>query len=250
MEFYTYQQVQESAQALREKLSGFQPEALLILGSGLGALADEVEETDAIRRLPPVSRDLPRRRYTPPPFVWLIASCAIALVVLGIFASRWLGSQGMSFSDLGQIFEESSEEEPVEVPDMRNQNYQHWEKRTQSGELDFKLKISSRVFDANAAEGIIISQVPEPGETVQPGGTVSVTVSNGSATRTLPDYTGSSFADFQAVLTENGFVPLKEEQRSSDVEQGFVIGYKDHEVGDTLDYGSTVTVLVSAGAEE
>ena len=214
------------------------------------ALADEVEETDAIRRLPPVSRDLPRRRYTPPPFVWLIASCAIALVVLGIFASRWLGSQGMSFSDLGQIFEESSEEEPVEVPDMRNQNYQHWEKRTQSGELDFKLKISSRVFDANAAEGIIISQVPEPGETVQPGGTVSVTVSNGSATRTLPDYTGSSFADFQAVLTENGFVPLKEEQRSSDVEQGFVIGYKDHEVGDTLDYGSTVTVLVSAGAEE
>ena len=214
------------------------------------ALADEVEETDAIRRLPPVSRDLPRRRYTPPPFVWLIASCAIALVVLGIFASRWLGRQGMSFSDLGQIFEESSEEEPVEVPDMRNQNYQHWEKRTQSGELDFKLKISSRVFDANAAEGIIISQVPEPGETVQPGGTVSVTVSNGSATRTLPDYTGSSFADFQAVLTENGFVPLKEEQRSSDVEQGFVIGYKDHEVGDTLDYGSTVTVLVSAGAEE
>ena len=45
-------------------------------------------------------------------------------------------------------------------------------------------------------------------------------------------------------------MPLKEEQRSSDVEQGFVIGYKDHEVGDTLDYGSTVTVLVSAGAEE
>ena len=43
MEFYTYQQVQESAQALREKLSGFQPEALLILGSGLGALADEVK---------------------------------------------------------------------------------------------------------------------------------------------------------------------------------------------------------------
>ena len=43
MEFYTYQQVQESAQALREKLGAFRPEVLLILGSGLGALADEVE---------------------------------------------------------------------------------------------------------------------------------------------------------------------------------------------------------------
>lgn len=43
MEFYTYEQVQESAQALREKLNGFRPRVLLILGSGLGALADEVE---------------------------------------------------------------------------------------------------------------------------------------------------------------------------------------------------------------
>ncbi|MCI9610192.1 MAG: purine-nucleoside phosphorylase [Oscillibacter sp.] len=48
MEFYTYQQYQESAQALREKLNGFQPQALLILGSGLGALADEVENPIAV----------------------------------------------------------------------------------------------------------------------------------------------------------------------------------------------------------
>ncbi len=44
MEFYTYQQYQQSAQVLREKLKGFQPETLLILGSGLGALADEVAD--------------------------------------------------------------------------------------------------------------------------------------------------------------------------------------------------------------
>ena len=51
-------------------------------------------------------------------------------------------------------------------------------------------------------------------------------------------------------MTQNGFAPLKEEQFSSEVEIGFVIGYKDHEVGDSLEYGSTVTVLVSAGPEE
>lgn len=48
MEFYTYQQLQESAQALRARLNGFQPKALVILGSGLGALADEVESPIAV----------------------------------------------------------------------------------------------------------------------------------------------------------------------------------------------------------
>lgn len=43
MEEYTYQQYQESAEALRARLGGFQPSVLLILGSGLGGLADQVE---------------------------------------------------------------------------------------------------------------------------------------------------------------------------------------------------------------
>lgn len=44
MEAYTYKQYQESAEALRARLNGFQPRVLLILGSGLGALADEVRD--------------------------------------------------------------------------------------------------------------------------------------------------------------------------------------------------------------
>ena len=44
MEHYTYLQYQESAAALREKLNGFEPKVLLVLGSGLGALGDEVED--------------------------------------------------------------------------------------------------------------------------------------------------------------------------------------------------------------
>ena len=48
MEFYTYRQYQESAKALEERLNGFRPKVLLILGSGLGALADEVENPVAV----------------------------------------------------------------------------------------------------------------------------------------------------------------------------------------------------------
>ena len=43
MQFYTYQQYNESALALRDKIGGFEPKVLLILGSGLGFLGDEVE---------------------------------------------------------------------------------------------------------------------------------------------------------------------------------------------------------------
>jgi purine-nucleoside phosphorylase len=40
---YTLKHYQESAEYLRKRTNGFMPEALLILGSGLGFLADEVE---------------------------------------------------------------------------------------------------------------------------------------------------------------------------------------------------------------
>lgn len=48
METYSYQQYLESAAALREKLGDFKPEILLILGSGLGAMGDEVENVIAV----------------------------------------------------------------------------------------------------------------------------------------------------------------------------------------------------------
>lgn len=44
MESYTYQHYEESAESLRAKLGGFRPRILLILGSGLGALGDQVSE--------------------------------------------------------------------------------------------------------------------------------------------------------------------------------------------------------------
>ena len=44
IETYTYQQYQQSAAALADRLGDFRPEVLLILGSGLGSLGDQVEQ--------------------------------------------------------------------------------------------------------------------------------------------------------------------------------------------------------------
>ena len=216
--------------------------------SSAPALVEEVEETDAIRRLPPVSRDLPRRRRLPP-IVWLGASFAIALVVLIVAASSWMKEQGMSFNDLGHIFD-SSYVEPIAVPNMLNQSYDHWERRVDSGELNFKLKVSSQEFDDTVGEGKIISQTPGGGETVRPGGTVSVIVSRGRAMRKLPEYEGESFAQLQGQLSQDGFTVAKQEQASDTVELGYVIGYKDMQPGQELEYATTVTVIVSTGPAE
>ena len=45
---YTYEQYQESARALADRLNGFRPQVLLILGSGLGSLGEAVENPIAI----------------------------------------------------------------------------------------------------------------------------------------------------------------------------------------------------------
>ena len=48
METYTYQQYQQSAAALADRLGDFRPEVLLILGSGLGGIAEVIEDKHII----------------------------------------------------------------------------------------------------------------------------------------------------------------------------------------------------------
>ena len=62
MQFYTYQQYNESALALRDKIGGFEPKVLLILGSGLGFLGDEVENPIVV----PYS-EVPHMKYSTAP---------------------------------------------------------------------------------------------------------------------------------------------------------------------------------------
>lgn len=217
--------------------------------SAAPTIVNEIDQTDAIRRLPPIDMDLPQNKGLPP-VVWLVGSCVITMIALVIVASMWLGDRGMSFTDIPKVFQESSASaETLDVPNMVNQSYEDWEKKVADGEYPFQLKISTREFSTTVDEGNIISQSPFSGESIAAGDTVLVTVSKGSATRTLPEIKGMSFADLQDILTKDGFVPVKEEEASDDIEPGYVIRYQDNEEGASLDYGATVTVIVSSGPE-
>lgn len=217
--------------------------------SAAPTIVNEVTETDAIRRLPPIDMDLPQNKGLPPA-VWLVGSCLVTLIALVIVASMWLGDRGLSFGDLGQLFDSSSAVAEVsQVPNMVNQNYDEWVRKLSNGEYDFKLKVSARIFSDTMGEGNIISQSPLPDEPLKSGDTILVTVSKGSQTRTLPPIKGMTYGELQSVLTKNSFIPIREEEPNDDLEAGHVIRYKDHEEGDELEYGSSITVIVSSGAE-
>ena len=97
MGYYTYQQYRESAAALREILGEFQPRVLLVLGSGLGALGDEVEDPIVVRY-----EDVPHMKYSTAPdhkgqFVFGRLSGQNVAVMQG----RLHPYEGWSFVDVG-----------------------------------------------------------------------------------------------------------------------------------------------------
>lgn len=215
--------------------------------SAAPALVEEVDQTEAIRRLPPLDISIPQGRGMPP-FVWLIGSAVVTLVALVIIASIWLGDRGMSFQDLTQLFQQSSSSQAAEtVPNLVNANYEEVQQKVESGEYSFQLEVTAQEFNDTVAEGCISSQNPFAGEPLPEDGTITVTVSRGSSQRALPEFAGVSYENLQQVLTENGFVPQRVDEASEDVEAGYVLRYQDHEAGDSLEYGATVTVVVSSG---
>jgi len=97
MEYYTYQQYQESAAALREKLGEFRPRVLLVLGSGLGALGDEVENPIVVRY-----EDVPHMKHsTAPDHKGQFVFGRLAGQDVAVMQGRLHPYEGWSFVDVG-----------------------------------------------------------------------------------------------------------------------------------------------------
>ena len=97
MEYYTYQQYQESAAALREKLGDFRPRVLLVLGSGLGALGDEVENPIVVRY-----EEVPHMKHsTAPDHKGQFVFGRLAGQDVAVMQGRLHPYEGWSFVDVG-----------------------------------------------------------------------------------------------------------------------------------------------------
>ena len=93
---YTMEQYRESARALQERLGGFRPRCLLILGSGLGALADEVEHPVSV----PYGEVPHMKRSTAPDHAGRFVFGRLAGTDAAVMQGRLHTYEGWSFADV------------------------------------------------------------------------------------------------------------------------------------------------------
>jgi eukaryotic-like serine/threonine-protein kinase len=101
---------------------------------------------------------------------------------------------------------------------------------------------------SDSEEGTVIDQNPGSGELLNEGASVTIVVSTGVATATVPDVGGLPEGDAVAAIEGEGLVAEVVTEPSDEVDEGIVIA-QDPEAGTELEEGSTVQVLVSEGAE-
>ena len=97
-----------------------------------------------------------------------------------------------------------------------------------------------------------MSQTPVSGSKVSQadGILIGVTVSKGAHMRVLPKIENLTVDQVAAELAANGLLATAEYQYNDKVAEDRVVGYKSNEVGDTVEYGTNVTIIVSKGKEE
>lgn len=194
-------------------------------------------------------------------FMWGVWSCVIAIAVLIVcFLVYWFVFKGnnlpntdetssSSSSNVDQNEEGSIKNDKMAVPNLMEKNFKKLQEELSAGNEKYVVVMLSEEFSENIDEGFIISQNPSYGNDMQVGGTIAVTVSKGSKKRSLPNVQGKTLSEASILLSELKFIPVAIKQSSYEIEEGKVIGYKDYKSGDTVDYGSSISIIVSSGKE-
>lgn len=163
---------------------------------------------------------------------------AVTLVAVGLFAFLWNYM-------LRDIF---SAAERLEVQDFTGKNY---ESVINDKSLDDYRFTVVYTVDPEIAEGVIVSQKPEPGKSmmiVPEGIDVQLTVSTGIVLTKIPYVINWESTEAVSALEDAGFLVQTEVQESKTVTEGYVVSV-DPEPGQSLAAGSTVKIIISGGPE-
>ncbi|MGH9004223.1 MAG: PASTA domain-containing protein, partial [Acidimicrobiia bacterium] len=110
-------------------------------------------------------------------------------------------------------------------------------------EVDPKFEISD---DHDADE--VFRQDPDPGTKLDPGDTVTLTVSQGRGKAAIPDVSGQTLDEAEKTLEDAGFETRIRQEASDSIEKGKVIRTEPAAAGQA-ERGSEVTIFVSTGQE-
>jgi beta-lactam-binding protein with PASTA domain len=123
------------------------------------------------------------------------------------------------------------------------------EKEEQATELleaeGFEVEVEE--FESEQPPGTVVEQDPRAGTRAEEGSTVTLSVSAGLGTTTVPDVDGMPERKAARRLEDRGFDVESEGEFSPDVAEGLVIE-TEPAAGTSIEGGSTVTLIVSQGA--
>lgn len=186
----------------------------------------------------------------------VIISAAITVLVLGIAGVFWLMQNPLAGVFGGNTSEtvestQSTEWTGATIPNYVGMNYDDVMKQVEG---DTKITVYRSYTDEYSdqyKEGTVMSQNPPAGSKVtqEDGILISITVSKGSQMRELPKIEGLKLDEAASDIAEQGLLATAEYQYSNTVAEDRVIGYKSHQEGDTVEYGTNVTIIVSKGKE-
>ena len=113
---------------------------------------------------------------------------------------------------------------------------------------DFKIIEGESMYHDTIPAGHIIEQTPKAGRTLDDGEAIVVTISRGSKTANLADYTGKEYRQVEIELGKLGVAYREEWEFDEEVEKNLVISTTPGE-GTLIEEDLTVVLLISKGKE-
>lgn len=196
------------------------------------------------------------------PYKYGIMSGLIGFVVLGVIALLCINFIVLPLLDknnndtsstpemyVGTSSDTSSEQKVLyEVPNLVNKEWSKVNGNSKYGNFDIML--TGEEYSDTIAEGRIISQTVEAGSAVPKNTPIGVTVSLGSKMRVVPDIIGMTVSQASAELEKVGLALGDQAEEYSDTyEMGRIIRLNGTKVGNKIQVGSMINVVVSLGAE-
>ncbi|MBQ2443611.1 MAG: PASTA domain-containing protein, partial [Ruminococcus sp.] len=186
----------------------------------------------------------------------VIIAAAATFVILGIAGVFWLMSNPLKglFGGNQNATQESTmstEWTGPTVPNYVGMSYEEAVKAAGGSTGVTLIRAYSDEHSDSYKEGVVMAQSPAAGSKVSQDGNivVSVTVSKGAQMRELPKIEGQSLDQVSSDIAAQGLLASAEYSYSDKYAEGRVIGYKNHQVGDTVEYGTNITIIVSKGKE-
>ncbi|MBN2054123.1 PASTA domain-containing protein [bacterium] len=140
------------------------------------------------------------------------------------------------------LFSKSPE---VRVPDLRGLDFIEAIEITQS--RDLVLYLEERVFNDEQPRGMIVQQVPEPGQLCKPGRKIKVRISRGRARIDVPDLRGLPLRQAAHRLEILGLTPGEVTAIHSDLMGRGLVLATAPPAGAAMDSGRLVKFIVSEG---